>query len=671
MRLDRIYYGADYNPEHWSATVRAEDMRLMRDAQVSLVTAGIFSWAQVEPRPGEYHFEWFDEVMDGLADAGVSVFLATMTASPPPWLAAAHPETLPRRADGAILWPGGRQHFCPSSPVYRQHAARLVEQLATRYVGHPALAVWHVGNEFACHIRACYCDVSAADFRRWLADRYGDLDTLNDAWSTTFWSQRYDDWSQIQPPRLAPAFPNPAQQIDYARFSSDAQLACYLAEKQILRRITPDVPVTTNFVGLAQKALDWHSFAPHLDVAALDSYPDPHDARSHVEAAFGYDLIRSLRAGQPWLLAEQAPSAVNWRQRNAPKSPGAMRLGTWQAVAQGADAALFFQWRQTSGGAEKYHSAMVPHGGTDTRVYREARELGRELASVPELAGSRVRADVALLHDWPSWWGLELDSHPSDDLRQLDAHLAHYAPLFDAHVTCDVVHPAADLSGYKMVVVSNLYLLEPWVGEHLTRYVADGGQLVVSFFSGIVDGNDRAYLGGHPAPLRRALGLRVEEFAPLPAAGATSLAWDDGTSSQASIWSEWIEPDGAEVLATFTAGDLAGHPAVTRHRYGAGTAWYLGTRPDPAATRALLDRVRAEAGVAPVLPDLPDQVQAVVRHAADRDYLLLLNHSTGPTAVPLPEPATDLLTDPDGAPSDTVTLPPRGVAVLRHHRPAE
>ena len=653
-----IRYGADYYPEHWPEEVWDEDLALMAEAGVSLATVGVFGWATVEPRPGEYDFGLFDRVLDKLAAGGVSVCLATMTASPPPWLSHRYPEILPVRADGTRLSPGARQQFCPSSPVYREHAGRLVEQVASRYAGHPALAVWHVGNEFGCHIRACYCYASAEDFRRWLRERYGAIDALNEAWSTTFWSQRYGDWAEILPPRVAPTFPNPAQQLDHHRFSSDAALACFLAEREILRRVTPDVPVTTNFVGLVQKALDWHRWAPHEDVASLDAYPDPFDAESHIEAAFGYDLIRSIKDGQPWMLMEQAPSAVNWRERNGVKPPGAMRLGSWQAVAQGADAVMFFQWRQTRGGAEKFHSAMVPHGGRETRTFREVGDLGRELAGLTELAGTRVRAEVALLHDWESWWALELPARPAD-LSMMDAHLAHYRPLFEASITCDVVHPARDLSAYKLVVVPNLYLMEEVAAENLRRYVAAGGHLVVSFFTGIVDGSDRAYLGGYPAPLRDLLGVRVEEFWPLPAGGSVGL----GGSATGTAWSERVESQGAEVVESFTGGELAGRPAITRNAYGAGVSWYLATRPDPAAMRRLLLRIAEEAGAEPVLPGLPAGVQAVVRHGSDRAYLFLLNHGSAPAVVRLPVPVPDLLTDPDHA-VDEITLAPRAVAVL-------
>ncbi|MBB1155023.1 beta-galactosidase [Amycolatopsis dendrobii] len=659
--MDRLYYGGDYNPEHWSPDVWAEDLKLMAEASVSMVTVGIFSWAQVEPRPGEFDFGWFDTVLDNLAAGGVRACLATMTASPPPWLSHRHPEILPVRADGTRLSAGARQQFCPSSPVFREHAARLVEQVATRYAGHPALEMWHIGNEFGCHIRACYCDTSAEDFRCWLAERYGTIEALNEAWSTTFWSQRYSEFDEIQPPRVAPTFPNPAHRLDYHRFSSDASLGCYLNEREVLARVTPDVPVTTNFVGLVQKSLDWNKWVPHEDIVSLDSYPDPYDPRGHLEAAFAYDLVRSVKDGQPWLLLEQAPSAVNWRTRNSPKPPGTMRLGSWQAVARGADAVLFFQWRQTPGGAEKFHSAMVPHGGPDTRTFREVRDLGQELASLPQLADSRVKADVAILHDWNSWWALELNSHPSDDLSQLDAHLAHYAPLFDANVTCDVLHPSRDLSGYRLVVVPNLYLMDSAVAANLRSYVEGGGHLAVSFFSGIADENDRVYTGGYPAPLRDILGLRVDEFWPLPEGGSTTLDLD-GATAGATIWSEWIEAEGADVVATFAEGPLAGRPAVTRHEFGSGVAWYLGTRPDADVMRTLFDRITAEAGVSPVLTGLPDGVQAIVRHGS-ADYLFLLNHNAEAVTVSLPSPGTDLLTDP-AQPSSEVELAAHGVAVL-------
>ncbi|KUF20304.1 beta-galactosidase [Streptomyces silvensis] len=620
--MDRFYarlaspgYGGDYNPEQWGPEVHAEDVELMRAAGVNLVTLGIFAWATTEPTPGTYDFTWLDAHMDRLARAGVAVCLATMTASPPPWLARLHPGTLPVMADGTRLHPGSRQHWCPSSPVFRHHAVRLAERLARRYADHPALALWHIGNEYGCHIsRHCHCEVSTAAFRTWLRERYDSLDALNDAWSTAFWSQRYSDWEEIHTPRAAPSFGNPAQQADFWRFSSDELLACYLAEKDVLARITPDTPVTTNFVPVA-KTLDLFRWAPHLDVVSYDSYPDPHDPDAAQRTAFSYDVMRGLKGGMPWLLLEQAPSAVNWRAHNGRKPAGRMRLDSWQAVAHGADAVLFFQWRQSRGGAEKFHSAMVPHAGRDTRTFREVTELGAELAKHPALLRSTpARADVALLLDWPNWWALETEAHPSASFDFLRTALDHHKPLYDASVACDVLPVDADLTPYRLLVVPNLYSLSEETAARLTDYVHTGGTLLISCFSGITDEHDRVHLGGYPGPLREVLGLTVEEFDPRP----------DGT------WAEVIRLEGAESVV---ASDDGG-PEVTRHSYGRGTAWYLGVRPEPGALRELVDRVRAEAGVEPVAAGLPEGVQARVRVTAAGERLrIVLDHRDGTVTV--------------------------------------
>ncbi|MGH8794490.1 MAG: beta-galactosidase [Stackebrandtia sp.] len=654
-RLGRIAFGGDYNPEQWPEEVWAEDMRLMKDAAVSMVSLGIFSWAKVEPRRGEFDFTWSDKMMDLLAYNDVAVCLATMTASPPPWLSKMYPETLPVRADGTRLSPGGRQHYCPSSPVYRRYAARLVEKLAVRYADHPALAMWHINNEYGCHLAGCYCDVSAGAFRSWLRERYGTIEALNDAWSTAFWSQAYDDWSEILPPRTAPTFPNPAQRLDYARFGSDELLACCLVEKEILERVTPQVPLTTNFVPDVTRT-DGFEWARHLDVVSYDSYPDPHDPDAAARAGFGYDLMRSINGGHSWLLMEQAPSAVNWRQRNGPKPPGVMRLWSWQAIAHGADSVLYFQWRQSRGGAERFHSAMVPHAGEDTRAFRDVRDLGNELAGHPELLGARQKADAAIVMDWSNWWAVEGDSHPSADVRHGETMAAHYRPLYDASVACDVVRPAADLSSYRLVVVPNLYLVSQADAANLERYVSEGGTLLMSFFSGVVDPCDRVHLGGYPAPFRRLLGLWIEEFWPLPAESQTRIAFTgdaaDLGESGATVWSEEIHLEGAEVLAEFADGELAGRPALTRHRFGDGQAYYFGTRPAPSTMRRLLDLVREQAGVRPALPGLPDGVQARTRVAADgRAYHVLLNHTSEAVSVSLP--------------NRQVELEPRGVAVVK------
>ncbi|WP_433381322.1 beta-galactosidase [Streptosporangium sp. CA-115845] len=655
-RLPGLGFGGDYNPEQWPDEIRAEDMRLMGEAGVNLITLGVFGWARVEPARGEYDLSYFDGVMDELAAAGITVDLATMTASPPPWLAAEHPEILPVTASGAVLSPGGRQHYCPSSPVYRDRAARLVEVLAERYKDHPALGFWHVGNEYGCHVAECFCEESARDFRRWLRERYGDVETLNAAWCTDFWSQRYTSFDQILPPRIAPTYANPAQQLDFKRFGNEALRACFEIEAAILRRVTPDVPVLTNFLA-HHKAVDVHSWADRMDIVGLDSYPDPFWPRSHVAAGLAYDLARCAHGGDPWYLVEQAPSAVNWRQRNGVKAPGRMRLWSWQAIAHGADAVMYFQWRQSRGGAEKFHSGMVPHGGTDTRVFREVAALGAELAAVPELASTRVANEVAVLFDWNSWWALELDSHPSDGLKAVDRAQDHYGPLFDLGVGVDVLPPGADLSGYKLVVIPNLYLLTEEHAKRLAGYVSAGGHLLVSFFTSVVDGNDRVHHGGCPGPLRAPLGLRVDEY--LPAAEGETFPLGEGT---ADLWREDVRLEGADVLLAFPDGT----PAVTRNRFGAGTVRYVATRPDETIMRAVMAEALAEAGAEPVLRGLPEGVQAAVRTGGGREFLLLLNHTTQSHTVDLPHRFHHLLA-PGRPEVKQVVLHPLDVAVLARH----
>ncbi|MFD2768189.1 beta-galactosidase [Micromonospora eburnea] len=651
-----IWYGADYNPEQWPEETWAEDVTLMRRAGVNLVSVGIFSWALLEPAPGRYEFGWLDRVLDLLHDGGISVDLATATASPPPWLAHRHPETLPRRADGTLLWPGGRQAYCPSSPIFRERSLALVEAVAGRYADHPAVVMWHVSNELGCHNVHCYCDVSAEAFRRWLRSRYGDLDALNAAWGTAFWSQRYHDWAEINPPRTAPTFANPTQQLDFLRFSSEEQRAQLRAERELLIRLAPQ-PVTTNFmIGTGVKHLDYHSWASDVDVVANDHYLIAAHPRPHVDLAFAADHTRGVAGGGPWLLMEHSTSAVNWQPRNVAKTPGQLRRNSLGHVARGADGVLFFQWRASRAGAEKFHSALVPHAGPESKVFREVCRLGADLAALAEVRGSRVEADVAILFDYEAWWGVELDSHPSVDVTYVDRLAALHGVLWRAGVTADVVHPSTDLSPYRLVLVPTLYLVRDADAAALRRYVEAGGTALVTYFSGIVDEHDHIRLGGYPGAFRDLLGVRTEEFFPLRAGERVRL--DDG--SGADVWTEWLHAEGAEVLAAYADGPLPGVPALTRHAVGAGAAWYVGTRLDEAGTDRLVARLLAESGARPPVP-APEGVEVVRRRGNDRSWLFVINH--GDAEARLAVTGTELLNG--GGCAGELVVPAGEVAVVR------
>jgi len=664
-RLGGIAYGGDYNPEQWPGDVWREDVRLMHEAGVNLVTVGVFSWSRIQPRPGTYDWSLLDEVLDLLHDHGIAVDLATPTAAPPPWFTRLHPDARPVTASGTRLAHGSRQVFCPSHPAYAEAADALVTALATRYAQHPAVVLWHVHNEWGNHNALCYCDTSAAAFRHWLRDRYKTLEDLNEAWGTDFWGQRYGDWEEIDPPRDTTAFRNPGQDLDYRRFSTDALLARHRAEVALLRRIAPGIPVTTNHLGTLEKKVDAHAFAAECDLVSLDHYLPAADPEGHIDLALNADLARGMAAGRPWLLMEHSTSAVNWQPVNVAKRPGEMRRNSLTHLARGADGIMFFQWRQSRAGAEKWHSAMLPHGGTDTRTWQEVRALGADLAALGEVTGTRVQAEVALLFDWHNWWALELEARPSGAMRYLDMVRDWYEALWTLNLTCDVVAPGTDLTPYKAVVAPNLYLLADEHADRLDRYVRRGGHLAVGCFSGVVDTCDRVRLGGYPGALREVLGLRVDEYLPLRP-GETILL-DDG--SPAHQWAERVEPRGCTTVLHFAdtpdGGPARGGPAVTRHTHGAGTSWYVATRPAVATLRELIRRLGEAADLRPAAA-VPEGVEAVRRTGPDASYLFLVNHTDDTVKVPVG--GTRLL---DAAGDGSWTeIPAGGVAVLREGTPA-
>jgi len=623
-RLDGLAYGGDYNPEQWPEAVWPEDVALMRAAGVNLTSIGIFSWGMLEPRPGTYEFGWLDRVLRLLHEAGIAVDLATPTAAPPPWFLHRHPEAHPVTRDGQVLGGGSRQTYCPSSPAYARAAAGITRQLARRYGQHPAVVLWHVNNEYGAPLGECYCEVSAAAFRDWLRGRYGDLATLNEYWGAAFWSQRYADWDEIEVPRTSTSVVNPAQRLDFARFSSDALLDCFRRERDILHELSPGVPVTTNFMANNCKGVDYWRWAPEVDVISNDNYLIAERTDSYLDLAMSADLTRSLASGGPWLLMEHSTSAVSWQPRNVAKRPGEMRRNSLTHLARGADGLLFFQWRASRFGGEKHHSAMLPHGGTDTRIWREVVELGAELASLADLRGSRVEPDIAMIWDWEAWWALELEWRPSRDLDYLERVRAWYEAAWRAGLTVDFVHPERDLARYPLAVVPSLYLTTPAAAENLTRYVADGGTLLVSYFSGIVDAHDAVYPGGYPGALREVLGVTVEEWRPLLEGERVRLAWEEGGEAFADSWTEAVRLAGAKPVIRYADGPAAGGPAVTRHELGAGQAWYVSARTDAATNARLLAAVCGSAGLA--TRNQPD-LEIVRRSDGMRRFITLINHA--------------------------------------------
>ncbi|WFE29578.1 beta-galactosidase [Solwaraspora sp. WMMD791] len=647
----RIGYGADYNPEQWPRHVWDDDVAAMRAAGVNIVSLAIFSWARLQPGPGEFDFAWLDDIMDLLHRNGIAVDLATATASPPPWLTAAHPEILPVDRHGATIWPGARQHWRPTSPVFRAYALALVRAIAQRYRDHPALTAWHVSNELGCHNVYDFSDDAADAFRAWLRARYGDIDALNHAWGTAFWSQRYTDFGQILPPRQAASYPNPTQQLDFKRFSSDALREHLRAERDILRAVTPDVPVTTNFMVMGESSgMNYADWAGEVDFVANDHYVHP-GPQALDELSFSANLTGNLAGGRPWFLMEHSTSAVNWQPVNLAKRDGELARDSLTHVAHGADAICFFQWRQSAAGAEKYHSAMLPHAGRDSDLFRAVTALGRTLSDLSGVAGTpRTPARAAILFDWESWWACEQDSHPTSRLRYKQEALDWYSAFLTLGIRVDVLPAAADFGGYDLVVAPILHLMPAALAERLRGYVDAGGHLVTTYFSGIVDEHDHIWLGGYPGALRDLLGVRVEEFGPLSDGEQVLL----DTGAPATLWTDRItvtDPQ-VEVLATYRSGEYAGRPAITRRPVGAGSAGYVSTRLGATGLVDVLARFASAAGVG---SELPEHLRGRVELAVRGQYRFLINRTDEPV------PLTDLPGEPVVGPART--LPPRAVAV--------
>ena len=624
----RISFGADYNPDQWPKEFWAEDVRLMRQANVDIVSVGIFSWAQLQPTADAWNFGWLDEVMDLLYANEIAVDLATATASPPPWLTTAHPEILPVTERGETLYPGARQHWRPTSPVFRSYALRLVEKLAARYTAHPALTAWHVSNELGCHNAWDHSADATMAFRVWLHAKYGDIETLNDAWGTAFWSQRYSAFEEILTPRLAAAHPNPSQQLDFKRFSSDALKQHLRAERDILRQVSPGIPVTTNFMVMDDiKAMNFADWAPEVDFISNDHYATS-EPTARDELSFSANLTGNLAQGAPWYLMEHSTSAVNWQPVNLAKSRGELAADAMTHVAHGADAVCFFQWRQSRAGAEKYHSAMVPHAGENSDVFRDVVELGKTLSSLTGVAGTRRKpAQIAILFDWESWWASEQDSHHTDRFRYRDEALRWYRAILDAGHRADVRPASSGFEGYAIIVAPALHVLPETLAERLRAFVRDGGHLLLTYNSGIVDEHDHAWLGGYPGPLRELLGIRVQEIVPLLEAHPIGLS--DG--AQASVWTEHVEviDPSVEVVATYADGELAGRPAITALATGTGSASYVSADLDEISRARMISRIAATARVTSALPaDLRGKVELMLRTDGSADIAFLRNRSS-------------------------------------------
>lgn len=672
VRLRKIAYGGDYNPDQWPPEIWREDMRLFKLAGIDIATLPVFSWAHIQPNETTFTFGWLDEILGLLGENGISICLATSTAALPAWLARRYPEVLRVDWQGRKRKYGRRHNFCPNSPVYRTYSRKLALILAERYGAGDAVLLWHVNNEYG---GACYCDICAAAFRVWLQQRYASIEEVNQRWNSRFWGHTFYDWDDIVPPNALSEGEQkpwtsqfPAMSLDYARFMSDSLLGCYRNERDVLKTITPAKPVTTNFMGHYQ-GIDYFSWAPYLDIISWDCYP--RETGDPAENAFRHELMAAMKKGEPFLMMEQSPNQVNWEEYNTVLRPGRMRLWSYQAVAHGADAVMFFQLRRSRGGVEKFHGAVIDHcGHEDTRVFGEVSRLGAELTALGDTTiGARTKSRVAMLFDWENWWAITFSAGPSWHMDYTGHVKKWYGAFWRQNIPVDIVHPSYSLDAYSVLVAPMAYMLQPGFADKVKRYVHNGGVLVTTFFSGIVDENDMVVPGGYPAELREALGLWVEELDALPPDHANLIvASSDVPAFRGEYRCEHIferlRLEGAQPAATFGRDFYAGMPAVTRYGYGAGQSWYVATDPD---TR-FLDDLAAHLAQSQALERLLTPVEGVeaTRRVKDGTSLtFLLNHSSQPKTVDLGEiRGVDCLSG--RRLEGSVVLDGRDVMIVRH-----
>lgn len=671
---ERIWYGGDYNPDQWPEEVWDDDVRLMKKAGVNLVSVGIFSWAKIETSEGVYDFDWLDRIIDKLGEAGVAVDLASATASPPMWLTQAHPEVLWKDYRGDVCQPGARQHWRPTSPVFREYALKLCRAMAEHYKGNPYVVAWHVSNEYGCHNRFDYSEDAEHAFQQWCEERYGTIDAVNDAWGTAFWAQRMNDFSEIVPPRFIGDgnFMNPGKLLDFKRFSSDALKAFYIAERDALAEITPDLPLTTNFmVSASGSVLDYDDWGDEVDFVSNDHYFIPGEAYLD-ELAFSASLVDGIARKDPWFLMEHSTSAVNWREINYRKEPGQLVRDSLAHVAMGADAVCYFQWRQSKAGAEKFHSAMVPHAGEDSAVFRDVCELGADLNKLSDegILGSRLaKSRVAVVFDYESEWATEHTATPTQHVHHVDEPLAWFRALADQGVTADVVPVRGAWDGYEMVVLPSVYLLSEETTRRVRDYVVGGGRLVVTYYTGISDEKDHVWLGGYPGSIRDVVGVRVEEF--MPMGNDFTGVPDHLDLSNGAVADDIADVIGsvdesATVLATFKDNPwtgMDGVPAIVANTFGEGRSVYVGARLGREGLALSLPEILESLGMAEAGGN-DGRVLHVEREGADGSrFVFSFNRTHETVRVPVEgEVVVSSFADVDG---ETASIKPNGVIVTK------
>lgn len=683
-QIGGLIHGGDYNPEQWldRPDILEEDLRLMKKAGINSASVGIFSWSVLEPKEREFHFEWLGKIIDRLYENGIYTVLATPSGARPAWLDKKYPEAMRVNRMGQREHHGGRHNHCMSSPVYREKVAVMDRKLAEAFGSHPGVIMYHISNEFSGE---CYCEHCIKRFRTYLAEKYDhDIEKLNRAWWTTFWSHRYNDFEQIEPPFIHGETSVMGLNLEWKRFTTWNTNDFMKAEAAVLHSVTPGIPVTANLMRMFG-GLDYRKMAPDMDVVSWDNYPIFHNdwetlADTAYETAFQHALMRSLKRDVPFMMMESAPGLVNWQNVNKLKRPGIHRLACLQAVACGSDSVQYFQWRKGRGSYEQFHGAVVDHLGTDdTRVFKEVAEVGELLKKIAPVAGTLVRTKAAMLFDWDNRWAIEdMKALGRETKKYEETCIGIWKEFFRLGVDMDIVGSDEDLDRYDLVVAPMLYMLQPHTASNLRTFVERGGQLLATYLTGYVDSDQLCYLGGFPGDgLKDLFGIVSEEIDSLYPTDRNAIVLTDESLQKKAVsgesagekescgdwevveYAEVLRVQDAQVLGTYGEDFYQGSAAITCKNHGKGNAWYVAARTDAPAMGPLFERMLADAGI-PVRR-LPAGVECHVRKGQEGRYAFYLNW-TNDTAAISGVKGRDMVADREI--EDVLELPAYGVAVV-------
>ncbi|MDD6033264.1 MAG: beta-galactosidase [Oscillospiraceae bacterium] len=649
LKFPHFIHGGDYNPEQWldRPDILARDIELMKEAHVNSVSVGIFAWSHLEPEEGVFQLDWLEEIIDRLYANGIYTVLATPSGARPLWMAHRYPEVLRMSRNLTRNRPGVRHNHCYTSPLYREKVRLIDTALAERFGHHPGVLVWHLSNELGGQ---CFCPLCQEAFRGWLKDRYGSLDALNKAWWTDFWSHRYSDWSEIEAPVPSGETSCHGLNLDWNRFVTHQTVDFARWERDTVKAAAPDLPVTTNH-GESYESINYFKYKDVVDIVSWDSYPlwgrDPDEREIGQNTAFAHDVIRSIKR-QPFMLMESAPSATNWQEVSRLRQPGIHMLASMQAVAHGACSVQYFQWRKSRGASEKFHGAVVDHyGGSDTRVFQEVKAVGERLEKLDALLDGCPRPKAAILYDWENGWAMNDAAGPRNlGMHYLETVMAHHKAFWKLGVSTDVIDMECGLDGYRLVVAPMAYLLRAGIADKLRRFCEDGGIVLGTYWTGIVDETDLCFLGGTPGDgLGQLFGLRSEEIDGLYDGQYNLLRPLDGflprEEYRLTELCELCKCSTAQPLALYGRDFYEGMPALTRNAFGKGTAYYLAARGEQALLDDLTALLCREAGIEPDLDaDLPDGVSAI-RREGSVTAVFLQNYLPEEVTVSLRRPYRD------------------------------